>query len=1179
MSNEKMYMTVDGNTAAAYTSYAFTEMSGIYPITPSSPMADAVDHWAQEGRKNIFGQTVKVTQMQSEAGAAGTVHGALQAGALACSYTSSQGLLLMIPDLYKMAGQLLPSVIHVAARAVGGHALSIFGDHSDVMACRQTGYAMLASSSVQETTDLAAVAHLAAIKGRVPFLHFFDGFRTSHEIQKIEVQSYDDLAGMLDQDALKAFRNRSLSPNHPTLRGAAQNPDVFFQTKEAANRYYDAVPEIVEGYMEKMNQLTGRDYHLFNYHGAVDAERVIICMGSVYETACETADYLNRLGEKVGVLNVHLYRPFSVGHFMKVLPDTVKRIAVLDRTKEAGSIGEPLFLDVVAAFNNRIERPMVIGGRYGLGSKDTTPEQIFAVFKNLKQEQPQHPFTIGINDDVTHLSLAIDEQIDVRQEGTFEAQFWGFGSDGTVGANKNSIKIIGDHTDMHVQAYFSYDSKKSGGVTISDLRFGKEPIHEPYLIEKADFVACHNHAYVKKYDMLKNLKPGGAFLLNTNWRPEDLEMRLPAKMKRYIAQNKIDFYTIDAINLAKEIGLGGRINTICQAAFFKILPVIPAEEAMKHMKEAARKSYGHKGEAIISMNEKAIDAGMEAVQKISIPDSWKDAQDAPEALREEPDFVRNIASMMERMEGNQLPVSAFLDRADGTFPQGTTQYEKREIAVQIPIWNPEECIQCNQCSFVCPHAAIRPFLATEDEAANAPEGVEFLDGMRPYKDYKYRIQVSAADCTGCGICVLTCPARKKAIEMKNREDHLEENNNWDYMIRLPHKENPVGINTVKGSQFEKPLFEFSGACAGCGETPYIKLVTQVVGDRMQIANATGCSSIYGGSAPSTPYTTNEAGCGPSWANSLLEDNAEFGLGMHHATKQLRQRTLELTGELLNQQIDDSLRSAATAWTEGFNDKNSARKLAEAYIRALETADTTDQKTQQLINDLVGYKDYLMKRSTWMIGGDGWAYDIGFGGIDHVLASGEDVNILVLDTEVYSNTGGQVSKSSNLGAIAEFASGGKPVRKKDLGMMMMNYGYVYVAQIAMGANPRHTLKVISEAEAYDGPSIVIAYSPCISHGIKCGLTVSQEHEKDAVDVGYWHLYRFHPENKLKGKNPFKLDSKEPQFERFQDFLMEEVRYSSLYNQYDAEHVQAIFDESLLAAKDRYQSYARLDSFTD
>ncbi|CZQ95330.1 pyruvate ferredoxin/flavodoxin oxidoreductase [Trichococcus palustris] len=1179
MSKEKRYLTVDGNTAAAYTSYAFTEVSGIYPITPSSPMADAVDHWAQEGRNNIFGQTVKVTQMQSEAGAAGTVHGALQAGALACSYTSSQGLLLMIPDMYKMAGELLPAVVHVAARAVGSHALSIFGDHSDVMACRQTGFAMLSSASVQEATDMAAVAHLAAIKGRIPFMHFFDGFRTSHEIQKIEVQDYEDYAKLLDRDALKAFRDRSLSPNHPTMRGSAQNPDIFFQGREASNSYYNAIPEIVENYMLEINELTGRDYHLFNYYGAPDADKAIICMGSVYDTACEVADYLNSHGEKVGVLNVHLYRPFSMGHFLKALPETVKKIAVLDRTKECGSIGEPLFLDVVAAFNQVKDRPSIIGGRYGLGSKDTTPNQIRAVFKNLDKEEPQHPFTIGINDDVTHLSLAIEEKIDVRPEGTFEAQFWGFGSDGTVGANKNSIKIIGDHTDLHVQAYFSYDSKKSGGVTISNLRFGKEEIHEPYLIEQADFVACHNQAYVKKYDMVKTLKPGGSFLLNTNWPVEDLDSRLPAKMKRYIADNDINFYVIDAINAGKEIGLGGRINTICQAAFFKILPIIPLEEAVQHMKDAAKKSYGHKGEKIVLMNEKAIEAGVERVQKIAVPENWKDAQDEPQPIKDEPDFVKNIADMMNRMEGDQLPVSAFLDRADGTFPQGTTQFEKREIAVQIPIWNPEECIQCNQCSFVCPHAAIRPFLVTEEEAANAPEGMGFIDGMRPYKDSKYRIQVSAADCTGCGICVLTCPARKKAIEMRNREDHLEENENWDYMIRLPHKENPVGTNTVKGSQFEQPLFEFSGACAGCGETPYIKLATQVVGDRMQIANATGCTSIYGGSAPSAPYTTNDKGFGPSWANSLLEDNAEFGFGMHHATKQLRERTLGLALQLLKQEIDEDLRVPTQAWVDGFNEKRGARNLAAAFSEALEAVQTADQNVQNLVSDILQYKDYLMKRSTWMFGGDGWAYDIDFGGIDHVLASGEDINILVLDTEVYSNTGGQVSKSSNIGAIAEFASGGKPVKKKDLGMMMMNYGYVYVAQIAMGANPRHTLKVLSEAEAYDGPSIVIAYSPCINHGIKCGLTVSQSHEKDAVDVGYWHLYRFNPEDKAKGKNPFTLDSKEPQFERFQDFLMEEVRYSSLYNLYDAEHVQNIFDHGLESAKDRYQSYVRMASYTD
>ena len=1170
MPKKKKYMTMDGNTAAAYTSYAFTEVAGIFPITPSSPMADLTDQWAQEGRKNIFGQTVNVIEMQSEGGAAGFVHGSLASGVLTTTYTASQGLLLMIPNMYKLAGELLPAVFHVTARSLAAHALSIFGDHGDVMACRQTGFALLASSSVQECVDMAAVAHLAAIKSRIPFVHFFDGFRTSHEIQKIEVPDYEDLAKLVDMDAVKAFRSRSLSPNCPTLRGTAQNPDIFFQAREASNPYYDALPAVIEHYLGEMNTLTGRDYKLFNYYGAPDAERVIICMGSACEAIEETIDVLLARGEKVGMVKVRLYRPFSVERLFEAIPASAKKIAVLDRTKEPGAHGEPLFLDVCAAFAGKANAPQIVGGRYGLGSKDTTPEQILAVFKNLKAAEPKNNFTIGIVDDVTNLSLSQDESIDVALPGTIAARFWGLGADGTVGANKNSIKIIGDHTDMYAQAYFSYDSKKSGGVTISDLRFGKNPIRSTYLVDKADFVACHNQSYVNKYDMLTPLKAGGIFLLNTQWSAEELDSKLPAAMKRFLAKNKIKFYTIDAVALATEIGLGGRINTICQAAFFKLANIIPADDAIKYMKKAIDKSYGKKGDEIVKMNYAAVDGGANAVQEIKIPADWADAVDAPVVRKEVPAFIRDVAEVMNAQRGDQLPVSAFKGREDGTFPQGTAQYEKRMIATSIPIWNENNCIQCNQCSYVCPHAVVRPFLLTEEEAAKAPASFVMKKGMKPYDNFQYRIQLSAMDCTGCGSCAEVCPAKEKALTMKPIAENMIQVDNWDFAMTLSPKTNPMSKETVKGSQFEQPLFEFSGACAGCGETPYVKLVSQLFGDRMQVSNATGCTSIYSGSAPCMPYTTNKDGHGPSWSNSLFEDNAEHGLGLHIGVKQMRARLASMIKDLIALQPGDAVTAAATAWLEAKEDAKKTREVSNALTAALKSYKGS---AAEAVAAILNLEDYLVKRSTWIIGGDGWAYDIGYGGLDHVLASGEDVNVLVVDTEVYSNTGGQSSKSTPTGAVAQFASGGKAIKKKDLGMMAMSYGYVYVAQVALGASQAQTLKVFAEAEAWNGPSIVICYSPCINHDIKGGMTISQKHQKEAVDCGYWHLYHFNPALKAEGKNPFILDSKEPTGD-FKAFLKTEGRYSVLYKKYPAEHVEAIFDLAQLAAKERYESYKRL-----
>ena len=1173
MAKQKKFMTMDGNTAAAYTSYAFTEVAGIYPITPSSPMADYTDQWALEGRKNIFGQTVNVVEMQSEGGASAVVHGSLATGALTTTYTASQGLLLMIPNMFKMAGELLPGVLHVTARAVASHALSIFGDHSDVMACRQTGFAMLCSSSVQEVVDLAAVAHLAAIKGRVPFLHFFDGFRTSHEVQKIEVQEYEDLAKLVDMDAVEAFRERGLTPNKPTLRGTAQNPDVFFQAREACNPYYDALPAIVDYYLEEVSKLTGRDYKAFNYYGAPDADRVVVCMGSACEALEETIDYLIARGEKVGMVKVHLYRPFSTERLLAAIPASARKIAVLDRTKEPGSHGEPLFMDVCTAYTCVCNGPVIVGGRYGLGSKDTTPEQFMAVFKNLASEQPKSNFTIGIVDDVTHLSLPTEESIDTASEGTIAARFWGLGADGTVGANKNSIKIIGDHTDMYAQAYFSYDSKKSGGVTISDLRFGKNPIRSTYLVNKADFVACHNQSYVDKYDMLAPLKPGGIFLLNTLWTDDEIEQNLPGSMKRFLAEKKIRFYTIDAMSKAVEIGLGGRINTICQAAFFKLANVIPVDDAIDYMKQAIVKSYGNKGDEIVKMNYAAVDAGIEGVKEFKIPAEWATAGDADKVMKEIPAFIRDVVEVMNAQKGDLLPVSAFSGREDGTFPQGTSQYEKRAIAVTIPIWQDDHCIQCNQCSYVCPHGVIRPFLLNEDEASKAPASFTAKKGMKPYDSFQYRIQVSALDCTGCGSCADVCPAKQKALIMSPIGENMIQAENWEYALTLESKANPMSKATVKGSQFEQPLLEFSGACAGCGETPYVKLITQLFGDRMQISNATGCSSIWGGSAPAMPYTTNKHGQGPTWGNSLFEDNAEHGMGMHLGVKQLRARISAKVEELVALNPGEEVVKAAQAWQEAKEDSNATRAVSEGLAAALKACSSSDTNIKTLVTDLLKLEDYFIKRSTWIIGGDGWAYDIGYGGLDHVLASGEDINVLVLDTEVYSNTGGQSSKATPTGAVAQFAAGGKPIKKKDLGLMAATYGYVYVAQIAMGANQTQTLKAFAEAEAWNGPSLVIAYSPCINHGMKGGLTVSQRQEKLAVDCGYWHLYRFNPTLKLAGKNPFVMDSKAPTGD-FNAFLKSEVRYTTLYKKFDKEKVDTIFALAEQHAEERYENYVRM-----
>ena len=1161
--------TMDGNTAAAYISYAFTDVAAIYPITPSSPMAEGVDEWAAQGKKNIFGQTVKLMEMQSEAGASGAVHGSLQAGALTTTYTASQGLLLMIPNMYKMAGELLPAVFHVSARALATSSLSIFGDHQDVMAARQTGFALLAEGSVQEVMDLAGVAHLSAIKGRVPFLNFFDGFRTSHEIQKIEVMDYANLEKLLDKDAVDAFRKRGLNPDNPVIRGTAQNPDIYFQTREAVNTYYNALPEIVESYMGEISKLTGREYHLFNYYGAEDAEDIIIIMGSASETVRTVVEKLNAEGRKVGVLVVHLYRPFSIEHFMGAIPQSVKRIAVLDRTKEPGAFGEPLYLDVRAAFYASDRKPMIIGGRYGLGSKDLLPGDIVAVFDNLASAEPKNNFTISITDDVTNTSLPCVAGVDVTPAGTKGCKFWGLGSDGTVGANKSAIKIIGDYTDMYAQGYFSYDSKKSGGVTVSHLRFGHTPIMAPYLIDAADFVAVHNQSYVHKYDVTAGLKKGGTFLLNCNWKPEELDAQLPGQLKRYIAKNDIKFYIIDAVKIAQEIGLGGRINMIMQSAFFKLADIIPLADAVKYLKDAVEHSYGKKGQNIVDMNNAAIDKGIDAIVAVEVPAGWAEAGDTAAEAATGNEFVDKLLVPMNKLEGDKLPVSAFTDYADGTFPSGTAAYEKRGIAIDVPEWQMDTCIQCNQCAFVCPHAAIRPVLMTEEEAAKAPATLPSKPAIGA-KGLLFSMSISPLDCTGCGNCAQVCPAPKgKALVMKPLDTQLEKAAAWDYSQKeVAPKANPLNKKTMKGIQFEQPLLEFSGACAGCGETPYAKLVTQLVGDRMMIANATGCTSIWGASAPSMPYTKNCQGHGPSWANSLFEDNAEYGLGMFLGVKQSRERVEDMVKAMLEGELPKDLKAALTDWLEHVNDSEGTRERADALTAALEKYKDNCDKCAALYDE----KQFFVKRSHWIFGGDGWAYDIGYGGLDHVLASGENVNVMVFDTEVYSNTGGQSSKSTPTAAIAKFAASGKKTKKKDLGMMAMSYGYVYVAQVAMGADKNQTLKAIAEAEAYDGPSLIIAYAPCINHGLKVGMGCSQLEEKRAVDCGYWATYRFNPELKEQGKNPFILDSKEPTA-NFRDFLMGEVRFSSLQKMFP-DTAEALFEKTEKDAKTRLDGYKKL-----
>ena len=1173
--------TMDGNNAAAHVSYAYTDVAAIYPITPSSVMAEVTDQWSAKGQKNIFGQPVRVIEMQSEAGAAGAVHGSLAAGALTTTFTASQGLLLMIPNMYKIAGELLPGVINVSARALASHALSIFGDHSDVYACRQTGFAMLCETNPQEVMDLTAVAHCAAIEGRVPFLNFFDGFRTSHELQKIEVWDYEDLKEMVDMDAVNAYRNRSLNPNHPVLRGTAQNPDIFFQAREACNSYYDAVPAVVEKYMGKVNAKLGTDYKLFNYYGAADAEHVIIAMGSVCDTIEETIDHLNAAGGKYGLVKVRLYRPFSAAHLIAAIPETVKQISVLDRTKEPGSLGEPLYLDVVAALNgSKFHNVPVFTGRYGLGSKDTTPAQIVAVYKNTEKKR----FTIGIEDDVTHLSLPIGEKLDTTPSDIISCKFWGLGSDGTVGANKNSIKIIGDHTDMNAQAYFAYDSKKSGGVTISHLRFGKSKIKSTYLINQADFVACHNPAYITKYPIVEDVKPGGTFLLNCQWTDEELEQHLPGQVKRLIANNGIKFYTIDGIKIGKEIGLGGRINTVLQSAFFKLAGILPEEDAIRYMKDAATASYSKKGEAIVKMNHDAIDAGAKGVHEVVVPESWKTAPDAAPAPKatgsrqDLVDFVNDIVIPVNNQMGDSLPVSTFMgDRTDGTFPQGTAAYEKRGIAVDVPSWVPDNCIQCGFCSMVCPHAVVRPYAVTEEEAANLPEG-QLTVPMTGMPGMKFAIGISVMDCTGCGVCVSACPGKKgeKALVMKSLESQNDKQAGYQALFDLPEKPEVLEKfkgNTIKGSQFKQPLLEFSGACAGCGETPYAKLVTQICGDRMYIANATGCSSIWGGSAPATPYTVNKQGFGPAWANSLFEDNAEYGLGMFLAQDTIRNRLITLTEEMIAvSYCDADLKAAAQAWLDTRENGAANAAPTAAYIKALEEAVVEGCNCEACVKgrEILAKKDYLSKKSIWIFGGDGWAYDIGFGGVDHVIASHQDVNILVFDTEVYSNTGGQSSKSTPPGAIAQFAAAGKEVKKKDLAAIAMSYGYVYTAQVSMGADRNQCLKAMVEAESYHGPSLVIAYAPCINHGIKGGLVHAQEEEKKAVDAGYWHLFRFDPRLAEEGKNPFQLDSKAPTM-NYQDFIMNEVRYNALARS-NPERAKALFDYAAEMAKAKYEALA-------
>ena len=1167
---EKKFITCDGNYAAAHVAYMFSEVAAIYPITPSSTMAELVDEWAAQGRKNIFGETVKVVEMQSEAGAAGAVHGSLQSGALTSTFTASQGLLLMTPNMYKISGELLPGVFHVSARALAAQSLSIFGDHQDVMATRQTGFAMLATSSVQEVMDLAGVAHLVALKARVPFLHFFDGFRTSHEIQKIELIDEASLTSLLDRDALKAFRARALNPEHPVTRGTAQNPDIYFQTREAANKFYNAVPDMVADTMREISKITGREYKPFVYYGDPEAEEILIAMGSVTETIKETIDYLRKQGRKVGLVTVHLYRPFSEKYFFDVLPKSVKRVCVLDRTKEPGAEGEPLYLDVKSMFYGKSIQPMIIGGRYGLSSKDTTPAQILAVFENLAAEAPKEHFTVGITDDVTNLSLPVGEEISLAKPGTFEALFFGLGADGTVGANKNSIKIIGGSTNKYCQAYFSYDSKKSGGYTSSHLRFGDLPITSPYLVTTPDFVACHVPSYVDKYDVLKGLKPGGSFLLNSVHDVETTCATLPDHMKAYLAKNHINFYIINATKIAAELGLGSRTNTIMQSAFFKIANVIPFEKAVEEMKHAILKSYGKKGEDIVNMNYAAVDAGGNAVEKVEVPAEWAQVEDRGfehASNASYPEFVRKIVEPINGLKGDQLPVSAFNGREDGTWDNGTAAYEKRGIAVNVPEWQIANCIQCNQCSYVCPHAAIRPFLATEEEAAAS--GMDWKQGLGETKEYKFRVQISPLDCTGCGNCVDVCPAKQKALVMRPLEEQLPQQKNWDYATsKIGYKQVVDKTKSVKNLQFAQPLFEFSGACAGCGETPYIKAITQLFGDKMMVANATGCTSIYSGSAPSTPYCTNEKGQGPAWANSLFEDNAEFGLGMHIGIEKLRDRIQALMEAAIASctKCSEELKGVMKEWIAN---RGSSARSAEVTARLVPLMEACGC---DYCRQILEHKDWLVKKSQWIIGGDGWGYDIGYGGVDHVLASGQDVNILVIDTEVYSNTGGQSSKATPVGAVAKFASSGKRIRKKDLGAMAMTYGYVYVAQVSIGASQQQLFNVLKEAEAYPGPSLIIAYAPCINHGIKGGMARTQTVGKEAVACGYWHLWHYNPELEEQGKNPFVLDSKEPDWTKFREFLMKEVRYTSLQKSFPTE-ADELFAAAEENAKWRYNGYVR------
>ncbi len=1175
--------TMDGNNAAAHVAYAFTDVAAIYPITPSSVMADETDKFSAAGRKNLFGREVQVTEMQSEGGAAGAVHGSLAAGALTTTFTASQGLLLMIPNMYKMAGELMPSVIHVSARALTSHALSIFGDHSDIYACRQTGYAMLCSNNPQEVMDLSAVSHLSAIKGRVPFLNFFDGFRTSHEIQKIEVWDYEDLGDMLDWDAVEAFRRRALNPEHPVIRGTAQNDDIFFQAREACNVYYDKISEVVVDYMNQVNAKIGTDYKPFNYYGAPDAERVIIAMGSVCDATEEVVDYLNAAGDKVGLIKVRLYRPFVAKYLLDVIPDTVKSISVLDRTKEPGSIGEPLYLDVLAALQgSKFGMVPVYTGRYGLGSKDTTPGDIVAVYRNMETDEPKRRFTIGIVDDVTHLSLDVKENPDTTPAGTSSCKFWGLGADGTVGANKNSIKIIGDHTDMYAQGYFAYDSKKSGGLTVSHLRFGHQPIKSTYYISKADFVACHNPSYVDKYEMVEDLKEGGSFLLNCPWSDEELEERLPGKMKRIIAEKNINFYTIDGIDIGKEIGLGGRINTVLQAAFFKIAGIIPEEDAKQYMKDAATKSYSKKGEKIVAMNHAAIDKGMESFHKVNVPESWKTAEDnrvdtpATGDRADVVEYVNSILKPVNAYQGNKLPVSVFSSHVDGTAPQGSAAYEKRGIAVDVPEWNPANCIQCNFCSLVCPHAVIRPVIMSNEELAAAPANTKSKPATG-LAGFNFSMTISTLDCTGCGSCAQVCPGMKgnKALTMQSIDSQRPQQEVFDYGRTIEPKPEVAAKfkeTTVKGSQFKQPLLEFSGACAGCGETPYAKLATQLFGDRMFIANATGCSSIWGGSAPATPYTVNHKGFGPAWHNSLFEDNAEFGFGMTLAQNAIHDRLKENVEKIAELSADEEVKAAVAKYVDTLTDSKASREATDALIEKLEVVAGGNGEAAELAKKTLIDKDSLAKKSMWIFGGDGWAYDIGFGGLDHVIASGKNVNILVFDTEVYSNTGGQASKATPVGSVAQFAATGKSTKKKDLAAIAMSYGYVYVAQVAMGADYNQCVKAFAEAESYNGPSIIIAYSPCINHGIKGGMGISQIEEKKAVAAGYWNIFRFDPRLADEGKNPFMLDGKAPT-ESYRDFIMGEVRYNSLTRSFP-ERAEELFEKAEKVAAEKYEHLEKL-----